>query len=34
MLVEHFDALAADGRLILDCGFPRAWLVALLSHRR
>jgi hypothetical protein len=33
MLVEHLDALAADDLLLLDRGYPSAWLVALLIDR-
>ena len=33
MLVEHLDGLAADDLLLLDRGYPSAWLVALLIHR-
>lgn len=33
MLVEHLDGLAAGDLLLLDRGYPSAWLVALLIHR-
>ncbi len=33
MLVEHLDTLAADDLLLLDRGYPSAWLVALLLDR-
>jgi hypothetical protein len=34
MLVEHLDALEPDDLLLLDRGYPCAWLVALLLARR
>ena len=33
MLVEHLDAVAGDDLLLLDRGYPSAWLVALLLDR-